>query len=67
MPSLTEAKIGVSVSLPLNYENIQNTIVCAVTPSEIEKYSGNMIYINNLLPIQHATDSLEEIKLIIGL
>lgn len=64
--------IGTSTNLyqsenDLNYENIQNTIVCAVTPSEIEKYSGNMIYINNLLPIQHATDSLEEIKLIIGL
>jgi hypothetical protein len=25
-----------------------------------------MIYINNILPIRHGTDSLEEIKIIIG-
>jgi hypothetical protein len=49
-----------------DYSNVQDTIVCTVTPSEVEKYTGNMLYIDNHSPIQHSKDTLEEIKLVIG-
>ena len=48
------------------YENIENTIICQVFDPEVQKYIGNMIYIDNIQPINHAPDSLEEIKLVIG-
>jgi len=48
------------------YQNVQNTIVCSVIAPEAEKYTGNMIYIDNTPPIRHGTDSLEEIKIVIG-
>lgn len=49
-----------------DFYSIEETIVCSVISSEAQKYTGNMIYINNILPIRHGTDSLEEIKIIIG-
>lgn len=48
------------------YENIEDTIICEVFDPEVEKYTGNMIYIDNISPINHAPDSTEEIKLVIG-
>jgi hypothetical protein len=49
-----------------DFYSIEDTIVCSVVSSEAEKYTGNMIYINNTLPIRHGTDSSEEIKIVIG-
>ena len=49
-----------------DYVNIQYTIVCIVTNSEVEMNTGDVIHAQNIIKIGHGNDSLEEIKLVIG-
>ena len=46
---------------------IEQSIVCDVQASEVVRYSGKMIYIENIKPIAHGTDSKLQVKLIIGM
>lgn len=62
----TERNIYQYNTISNTFDNIQNTIICTVTNSEAQKYTGNMIYIDNTRPILHGTDSLEEFKIVIG-
>ena len=49
-----------------DYVNVEDTIVCIVTDSEVEMNTGDVIHAQNIIRIGHGNDSLEEIKLVIG-
>ena len=48
------------------YMNVEDTIICTVTDSEVNIDTGDIIYAHNIVKLNHGNDSLEEIKLVIG-
>ena len=44
---------------------LQQTVRGAVTGGDLERFSGDIIYVENRSPISRATDQIEDIKLII--
>ena len=49
-----------------SFTNVQDSIMCEVTDSDIENGTGDIIYTKNIIKIGHGQDSIEEIKLVLG-
>lgn len=45
----------------------QEAIISEISLPEVIRYSGKIIYIENIRPVAHGDDQIEEIKIIIGL
>lgn len=58
--------VGTPVSAALTGSNsAASRIVSSVTNKQLKDYSGNLLYINNISPIQRASDQTEDFKIVI--